>query len=177
MKAFQTFAVRSVVQPAVREHAVHISDDQTDALQLFQSRRPAALPGHRAYPFQILRRVHASAHERHFQHTNGNTGLKKAELFQLFRLFQRRGRQGGKTAQGIGSVGIDADMPQKDGGFCRLADKGKRRAAEIQRVSRMVADHLDLMGGTGLFLADTAAQCRHLNAFVLREDGEQRFNG
>ena len=41
----------------------------------------------------------------------------------------------------------------------------------------MVADDLDLMRRTGLFLADTAAQGRHLNACIFREDVPQPFNG
>ena len=132
---------------------------------------------HRTYPLQVFRGVHTHTHRRHFQHTDGNTGLEKTELFQFFRPFQRRERQRGKAAQGIGPVGVDAYMTQKFGGFATLAHKGKRRAAEIQRVSRMVADDLDLMRRTGLFLADTAAQGRHLNACIFREDVPQPFNG
>ena len=111
MKAFQAFTIWPVVQPAVREHPVHIGNDQADALQLFQRRQAAASPDGRTHPFQILRRVYPGAHWRHFEDADRDARLEKPELFQLFQPFQWGRRQLAERLQRLCPVGIDADVP------------------------------------------------------------------
>ena len=63
------------------------------------------------------------------------------------------------------------------GRFAPVADAGNRAAAEIERVAVMGAHHLHLVRRLRLFRTDAAAQCRHVNVFILAKNRRQAFNG
>ncbi len=87
---------------------------------------------------------------------HGDVVFKEAELFEAFGLLEGAGGKGGEATEGVGRVGVQADvLPELGVGMVRIAVKGDGGAGEVEGAAVGGSDDfdgvgiVDVLGGAG----------------------------